>query len=136
MADVFSRRKRSEIMRAVRGRDTTPERVVRKLVWSLGYRYRLHVGSLPGCPDLVFPSRRRVILVHGCFWHRHSCKDGRSMPASRVDYWQAKFERNRMRDRKSRRALTRLGWRVLVVWECQTKKSASLEALLGSFLSD
>jgi DNA mismatch endonuclease (patch repair protein) len=122
-------------MAPIPAKDTKPEMVVRNLVWRLGARYRLHVGSLPGCPDLVFPSRRRVIFVHGCFWHRHSFQDGRSMPASRVDYWQVKFERNRMRDRKSRRALTGLGWRVLVVWECQTKKSASLEALVRSFLS-
>ena len=134
MADVFSRRKRSEIMRAVRGRDTKPEIVVRKTVWRLGYRYRLHVRRLPGCPDLVFPFPRKAIFVHGCFWHRHCCSDGRSMPASRVAYWREKFRRNKARDRKNRRALVRLGWRVLTIWECQTRRPAFLESRLRAFL--
>ena len=134
MADVFSRRRRSEIMRAVRGRDTKPEMVVRKLVWRLGYRYRLHARSLPGCPDLVFRSQRKVIFVHGCFWHRHSCTNGRSMPSSRVAYWKRKFERNRARDQTTRRKLRRLGWRVLVVWECQTRNLPGLESRVRAFL--
>lgn len=134
MADVFSPRKRSEIMRAVRGRDTKPEMVVRKLVWRLGYRYRLHVRSVPGCPDLVFRSRRKAIFVHGCFWHRHSCSGGRSMPTSRAKYWRQKFERNRARDLKHRRELSRMGWRVLTIWECQTRKPDSVESRLKAFL--
>jgi DNA mismatch endonuclease, patch repair protein len=134
MTDVFSRRKRSQIMRAVRDRDTKPEIIVRKLAWRLGFRYRLHVRALPGCPDLVFPSRRKAIFVHGCFWHRHSCREGRSTPASRADYWKAKFDRNQERDRKSRRTLARLGWRVFIVWECQTRNRVLLEARLKSFL--
>jgi DNA mismatch endonuclease (patch repair protein) len=134
MADVFSRRKRSEIMAAVRSQDTQPEMVVRRLVWRLGYRYRLHVQALPGCPDLVLPSRRKVIFVHGCFWHRHSCSAGVSMPASRVPYWAQKFDRNRKRDARNRRALRRLGWQVLIIWECQTRKPAVLEKRLLAFL--
>jgi DNA mismatch endonuclease (patch repair protein) len=134
MADMFSRRKRSEIMRAIRNRDTKPEMVVRKLIWRLGYRYRLHVRSLPSCPDLVFPSRRSVIFVHGCFWHRHACANGRSMPTSRGAYWKDKFDRNRSRDQKNRRKLSRMGWQVLVVWECQTRKPALLESRLKAFL--
>ena len=140
MADVFSRRKRSEIMRAVRGTDTKPEMLVRKLVWQLGYRYRLHVRSLPGCPDLVFPSRRSVIFVHGCFWHRHTCSGGRSMPASRIAYWKAKFDRNRARDRKNQRQLAHLGWKVLTLWECQTRQpelvSLKVKAFLGGHRHD
>jgi DNA mismatch endonuclease (patch repair protein) len=135
MADVFTRRKRSEIMRAVRSGDTKPEMVVRRLAWRLGYRYRLHVRSLPGCPDMVFQSRRKAIFVHGCFWHRHACSAGRSMPASRVDYWQRKFDRNEARDGKNRRKLVRLGWRVLTVWECQTGDLARLESRLETFLA-
>lgn len=134
MANVFFRRKRSEIMRTVPGRDTKREIVVRKIVWRLGYRYRLHVRSLPGCPDLVFPSRQKVVFVHGCFWHRHGCSNGRSMPASHVDYWKEKFDRNKSRDRKHRRALASLGWRSLIVWECQTRKLDSLTSRLKSFL--
>ena len=135
MTDVFSRRKRSEIMKAVRSRDTKPEMIVRKFLHRQGYRYRLHVRSVPGCPDLVFRSQRKAIFVHGCFWHRHSCSDGRSMPASRVAYWQQKFERNRGRDIRNRRKLARLGWRVLIIWECQTRKPALLEARVKSFLN-
>jgi DNA mismatch endonuclease (patch repair protein) len=136
MTDFFSRRKRSEIMRAVRGQDTTPEIVVRKLVWRLGGRYRLHVRKLPGCPDLVFPSQRKAIFVHGCFWHRHACPDGRSTPASRVAYWAQKFDRNRARDMKNRRKLARMGWQVLTIWECQTRRPVFLESRLKSFLGD
>lgn len=136
MADTFTKAERSRIMAAVKDRDTTPELVVRRLVHSVGYRYRVHVKDLPGCPDLVFPSRRKIILVHGCFWHRHRCSSGRSMPASRVDYWSAKFARNQARDLCNRRALRRLGWRVLTVWECQTRvaKLVALRDKLSAFL--
>lgn len=119
MADVFTPRQRSAVMRAVRGTDTKPEMTVRRLVHGLGYRYRLHVRALPGAPDLVFASRKKVIFVHGCFWHRHACDAGRSTPASKVDYWQAKFAANQRRDRRHRRQLQLLGWQVLVLWECQ-----------------
>ena len=134
MPDVFSRRKRSEVMRAVRGQDTKPEMVVRRLVHGLGFRYRLHDRNLPGHPDLVFPFRGKIIFVHGCFWHRHRCEAGQSMPASRVDYWRAKFERNRSRDVKVRRQLVRSGWRVLVIWECQTRNLDRLRKRVKTFL--
>ncbi|MCG3179163.1 MAG: Very short patch repair protein [Phycisphaerae bacterium] len=127
MADVFTPEERSAIMRAVRSTDTKPEMIVRRLVHSMGYRYRLHVKSLPGCPDLVFPKYRAVIFVHGCYWHRHNCREGRSMPASNTDYWQVKFARNRRRDACVRRNLRRLGWKVLVLWECQTRNAATLK---------
>ena len=121
MTDVFTSEQRSAVMRAVRGVDTKPEVAVRRLVHALGFRYRLHVRKLPGAPDLVFPRLKRVIFVHGCFWHRHRCEAGRSTPASRVEYWQAKFAANQRRDRRSRRQLRALGWEVLVLWECQIR---------------
>jgi DNA mismatch endonuclease (patch repair protein) len=135
MADTFTKAERSRIMAAVKGKDTKPEMLVRKLVWRLGARYRLHARRLPGCPDLVFASQRKVIFVHGCFWHRHSCQDGRSMPASHVNYWRQKFGRNRARDAKCRRKLARMGWRVLTVWECQTRSRPRLESRLRKFLA-
>lgn len=121
MTDVFSRQKRSEIMRSVRGKDTQPEITVRRLLHGLGYRYRLHVRTLPGNPDIVFPARKKVILVHGCFWHRHRCRDGRSMPVVHKSFWAKKFSGNRLRDQKNRNKLRRLNWAVLVVWECQLR---------------
>jgi DNA mismatch endonuclease (patch repair protein) len=123
MPDQFSPAERSRIMRAVKSGDTTPEMVVRRLVHSMGYRYRLQCRELPGQPDLVLPRLGKVIFVHGCFWHRHACDAGQSTPASRVEYWKAKFERNVARDRRNLRKLRRLGWSVLVVWECQTRVS-------------
>ena len=121
MPDQFSPAERSRVMRAVRSGDTTPELVMRRIVHALGYRYRLHARDLPGRPDLVLPRLGKAIFVHGCFWHRHACDAGRSTPASRVEYWQAKFARNVERDRSNLRKLRRLGWSVLVVWECQTR---------------
>jgi DNA mismatch endonuclease (patch repair protein) len=123
-------------MAAVRGKDTRPEFVVRALVHRLGYRFRLHVRSLPGCPDLVFPKHRKVIFVHGCFWHRHRCRKGRSMPSTRVSFWQTKLTQNASRDRLHRRRLRRQGWQILVVWECETtgEKSARLQKRVEDFL--
>jgi DNA mismatch endonuclease (patch repair protein) len=136
MPDRFSAAERSRVMRAVKSGDTTPELVVRRIVHALGYRFRLHRRGLPGQPDLVFPRLGKAIQVHGCFWHRHACEAGQSTPATRVEYWNAKFARNVERDRRNLRRLRRLGWRVLVVWECQTRaaKRAALEARLARFL--
>ena len=117
-------------MRAVRSKDTAPELAVRRLAHALGYRFRLHRRDLPGSPDLVFPGRRKVIFVHGCFWHRHGlggtggCPRGRSTPATRRDFWEAKFARNVARDRRARRLLNADGWGVMVVWECRTRRWA------------
>lgn len=119
MADSLTPEERSRLMGLVRGRDTSPERAVRKLATSLGYRYRLQGKKLPGKPDLVFPSLKKVVFVHGCFWHRHNCRRGRSMPATRVKFWTEKFERNVERDKQVRRALRKAGWSVLVLWECR-----------------
>jgi DNA mismatch endonuclease (patch repair protein) len=106
-------------MSSIRGEDTTPEMLLRKALYALGYRYRLHDASLPGKPDLVFAARKKVIFVNGCFWHRHACRSGRSMPATRKRFWSAKLQANARRDRRNVRALHKLGWGVLVVWECQ-----------------
>jgi DNA mismatch endonuclease (patch repair protein) len=136
MADTLTPRERSERMSRVRGRDTKPEMIVRRLAHELGYRYRLHVAGLPGRPDLVFSSRRGVIFVHGCFWHRHpepTCKLAR-LPKSRLDFWQPKLEANRVRDTLNQQRLAALGWRSLIVWECETGDRASLAARITSFL--
>lgn len=135
MADTFNRRQRSRIMAAVKSAHTTPELVVRRLVHRLGYRYRLHVASLPGKPDLVLPRLKKVIDVRGCFWHLHNCPRCR-IPASNREYWIAKLERNAARDRRNLRALRGDGWRVLVVWECQTqpRRLAALTRRLVKFL--
>lgn len=133
--DTVTRKERSRIMSLVRGKDTRPEMLVRRLVHSLGFRYRLHVRSLPGCPDMVFASPRAVIFVSGCFWHRHACKNGRRTPKSRLRFWRSKLEGNRERDRRNHRALRRAGWRVLVVWECQTGQGSRLGFRLGEFLA-
>jgi len=136
--DRLSREQRSRNMARIRSRDTRPELVVRRLVHSMGFRFRLHRQDLPGRPDLVFPSRRKVIFVHGCFWHRHSCRRGKSLPTTRVEFWTRKFEANRQRDDKVRRELRRDGWEVLVVWECQAT-SSNLQRLanrIRRFLDD
>jgi DNA mismatch endonuclease (patch repair protein) len=117
-ADVFSKKKRSEIMRAVRGRETGPERKIRKALFARGFRYRLNVSRLPGSPDLVFPKHRAVLFVHGCFWHGHACARGRRAPKTNAAYWREKIAGNVKRDAKVRAALRRMGWRVKISWEC------------------
>lgn len=137
-ADVFSVEKRSEVMRAVKSRDTKPELAVRAAVRDLGLarRYRLGGRSLPGKPDLVFPSLGKVIFVHGCFWHGHDCARGARAPKDNSDYWRNKIERNRARDARTLVALKDLGWRALTVWECHTNDDASLSTTLKRFLAD
>jgi len=123
-------------MSRVRGRDTKPEMLVRRLAHGMGYRYRLHRRDLPGSPDLVFPSRQKVIFVHGCFWHRHldpDCKLAR-LPKSKLDFWGPKLETNRERDERDLALLAELGWDVLIIWECQTKNREELKARIGEFL--
>lgn len=121
-------------MRRIRSRDMKPELLVRRLAHGLGYRYRLHRKTLPGKPDLVFGPRRKVIFVHGCFWHQHSeCIDGRK-PKSNTDYWSQKLDRNVERDAENQKALKALGWEVLVVWECETKDRNLVERKLKAFL--
>lgn len=134
--DTLSAEERSARMALVRGKDTGPELVVRKLVYALGYRYRLHARDLPGHPDLVFRKRRRVIFVHGCFWHRHraaSCALAR-LPKSRLDFWLPKLEGNKKRDECNKRALAREGWKVLTIWECELRDTKRLRTTLRRFL--
>ena len=113
-------------MATIRGRDTTPELAVRRLLHSLGFRFRLYRRDLPGTPDLVLSRHHTVILVHGCFWHAHRCQRGRKEPRSNIEFWRTKREGNQQRDRRVRAALRRLGWRVLVVWECETRQTERL----------
>lgn len=126
MTDVFSPEKRSAVMRRVKSRDTAPERAVRRLLWSAGYRYRLQDKTLPGRPDIVMRGRRTAIFVHGCFWHGHDCARGARKPKANADYWIAKIGRNRTRDAAAAEALAERGWRSLVVWECELKTPAAL----------
>ncbi|MBL9092394.1 MAG: DNA mismatch endonuclease Vsr [Planctomycetaceae bacterium] len=130
MADTITAAERSRIMAAVRSRHTSPELAVRRIVASLGVRYRLHGKNVPGSPDLVVAPQRKVLFVHGCFWHRHSCRRGQSTPAANKKFWAAKFARNVARDADVRRALRREGWRALIVWECQLTP-AKLPATVG-----
>ncbi len=121
MVDHLTPQQRSRVMSRIRGKDTSPELAVRRLVYSLGYRFRLHKKGLPGTPDLVFASRRKVIFVHGCFWHRHEGCKRASLPASRSEYWVKKFARNVERDSEVEDTLHQLGWTVLVIWQCEIK---------------
>jgi DNA mismatch endonuclease (patch repair protein) len=121
-------------MQRIRKADTKPEMIVRRLVHEMGYRYRLHQSDLPGSPDIVLTRHRKVILVHGCFWHRHDCADGRKLPRSKPEYWVPKLERNRRRDEANIARLKELGWRVLVVWECEITNGRWLSKTLAKFL--
>ena len=132
MTDVFTPEKRSAVMRRVKGRDTTPERLVRKLLTELGLRYRLHRPDLPGKPDIVMPGRRLAILIHGCFWHGHDCARGARQPKQNADYWLAKVGRNRMRDAQTLATLQGMGWRVETIWECEMKDKAALKQRLAA----
>ncbi len=122
MADVHTPEQRSYNMSRIRGRDTTPERIVRSLVHGMGYRFRLHRRDLPGTPDLVFPGRRKIIFVHGCFWHMHRCRYGRVVPKTNAEFWQNKRLAAVQRDRRHRRQLRAAGWDVLTIWECWTRQ--------------
>jgi len=124
---------RSENMRAIRGKNTKPEIEVRSLVHKLGYRFRLHRPDLPGKPDLAFPARRKVIFVHGCFWHSHACKPG-LIPRSNRDFWLPKLRLNKSRDRRTLKQLAREGWNALVIWECELKDTRALRQKVTRFL--
>jgi DNA mismatch endonuclease Vsr len=124
---------RRKNMAAIRGVGTKPEMLVRRTAHALGYRFRLHAKDLPGRPDLVFPGRHKVIFVHGCFWHRHGCRHS-VLPRTRQEWWQAKLEGNAARDRRDQDALRALGWRVLVLWECELRDVEGLRSLIVDFL--
>jgi len=132
--DKISDEKRSTQMRLIRSKDTKPELVIRKALYSLGYRYRLHAKNLPGHPDLAFPGRKKVIYVHGCFWHRHAgCKKNRT-PKSKLDYWEPKFAANVERDLRNQQELQEMGWEFLVVWECELKNIEEITEKAINFL--
>lgn len=125
---------RSALMSKIKSKNTAPEMTVRRLIFSLGFRYRLHDKKLPGKPDLVFAGRRKAIFVHGCFWHGHDCGAGRNRPASNLDYWGRKLERNIERDQANQAALKAAGWKVLILWECEIK-SPLLPSRISDFLT-
>jgi DNA mismatch endonuclease, patch repair protein len=132
--DKISAERRSANMRRIRSKNTSPELALRRFLHGLGYRFRLHRKDLPGQPDLIFPGRRKVIFVHGCFWHQHpSCREGR-IPGSRIEYWEPKLKRNQTRDAATQRLLKEQGWRVLVIWECELTDLKSLRSRLKRFL--
>ena len=134
MTDISGPERRSAVMRRVKGKDTGPERQVRRLIWGLGARYRLHRADLPGKPDIVLAGRRLAIFVHGCFWHGHDCARGARVPKANRDYWIGKVGRNRARDIAARAALDALGWRVETIWECDLKDRDGLEARVRGWL--
>ena len=134
MVDPFTPEMRSWVMSRVRAEDTSPERVVRSLVHRLGFRYRLHRRDLPGKPDLVFSSRRKIVFVNGCFWHGHRCKRGNRMPRTNSSYWQRKLAKNIARDSLNRAKLKGLGWDMLTIWECQVRDRKELADMLMRFL--
>ena len=134
MPQFATRESLSAHMRRIRKTDTKPELAVRRLTHGMGYRYRLHRQDLPGTPDLVFPSRKKVILVHGCFWHQHDCRLGRKKPSANPDYWHPKLARTVARDGRNRERLCALGWDVLVIWECETKVLTLLADRIRAYL--
>lgn len=135
MVDVHTREQRSYNMSRIRGKDTRPEMLVRSIVHRMGYRYALHRKDLPGRPDLVLTRHRKIILVHGCFWHMHRCRYGRVIPKTNKKFWKIKREGNAARDKRNLRQLRKAGWKVLCIWECQTKKQKKLEGILKRFLA-
>lgn len=135
MADTLTRAQRSAVMGKVRGKGTKPEVAVRRLVSGLGVRYRLHAGGLPGSPDLAMAGRKRAIFVHGCFWHRHPGCASTRLPKSRLGFWKPKLLGNRRRDLRKQKELRGLGWRYLVVWECELKRSSNVVRRLKRFLA-
>src|SRR5687767_7218174 len=135
MADVLTQQQRSFNMSRIRSRDTSPELAVRRIIHQLGYRYALHKKDLPGKPDIVLVRHRKIIDVHGCFFHVHKCRYGSVIPATNADFWKAKRLSNVERDKRNLRALKREGWDVLIVWECETRNPSSLETRVQSFLN-
>ena len=132
MADIVDRKRRSELMAGIRSCNTAPELAVRRIAHRMGLRFRLHRTDLPGCPDLVFPKHRLVVFVHGCFWHRHEGCRHASTPKSRTTFWIPKLAANVARDRRQKAALQALGWRVLVIWSCETGDTMTVERRLAA----
>jgi len=133
LQDLPISRGRSRIMRGIRSRDTKPEKEVRPLLHALGYRFRLHRHDLPGTPDIVFPSRRKVIFVNGGFWHAHDCKNFK-FPRTRAEYWRKKLKRNQQRDKQALAELAKLGWQSLTIWECEVRGCQNIAKSVTHFL--
>lgn len=132
--DRYGPEKRSAVMSTVKGRDTRPEKAVRKIAHALGFRFRLHRRDLPGTPDLVFPNRKAVIFVHGCFWHQHPECRRATTPATRPEFWQSKLARNVARDQEAIASLNEHGWRVLIIWQCETRSPVFIQNAIEQFL--
>ena len=133
--DIKSKEERSRNMSRIRSKDTTPEKMVRSFLHKNGFRFRLHVKELPGKPDIVLPKYKTVIEVRGCYWHRHNCKKGQSCPSSNVEFWQRKFESNVIRDQYTEYRLKKLGWNVIIVWECEVDTKVLQENILEKIIS-
>jgi DNA mismatch endonuclease (patch repair protein) len=136
MADNLTTDQRRLNMSRIRSSDTVPEVRVRSIAHSMGYRFRLHRRDLAGKPDLTFPRMRKIVFVHGCFWHMHECRYGRVVPKTHADYWRAKRVKTKMRDKSQAKMLKKEGWRVLTVWECETRKPEALARILRTFLNN
>jgi DNA mismatch endonuclease (patch repair protein) len=132
--DVHTPAQRSRNMAAIKAKNTTPEIVVRRIAHQLGYRFRLHCRKLPGAPDIVFPRLRKIVLVHGCYWHMHSCRWGRVKPKTNAKFWQTKRAGNVKRDRRNLEALRQAGWSVLIIWECDTRDPIGIKKKISTFL--
>lgn len=123
MVDIFDKKKRSEIMSEISGKNTKPELLIRKALFSEGYRYRLHRKELPGNPDIIFPGRKKVIFINGCYWHGHNCKKA-ALPETNKQFWEKKISGNVARDKKNLDKLLKMGWKSFVIWQCEIKKSS------------
>ena len=135
MSDIFSQTKRSDIMSKISSKDTKPEILVRKFLFSKGFRYRINVKTLPGKPDIVLPKYKTIIFVNGCFWHGHNCKKGK-LPSSNTDFWKEKISNNTSRDAKNSDLLVKLGWKVIIIWQCEISKIDNRTKILNKLLED
>ena len=135
MSDIFSQTKRSDIMSKISRKDTQPEILVRMFLFSKGFRYRINVKTLPGKPDIVLPKYKTIIFVNGCFWHGHNCKKGK-LPSSNTDFWKEKISNNKSRDAKNSDLLVKLGWKVIIIWQCEISKIDNRTKILNKLLED
>lgn len=135
MSDIFSLQKRSDIMSKIGGKNTKPEILVRKFLFSKGFRYRINVKTLPGKPDIVLPKYKTVIFINGCFWHGHNCKKGK-LPSSNIDFWKEKISNNKSRDDKNSDLLIKLGWKVIIIWQCEISNVNNREIRLEFLLEE
>ncbi len=135
MSDIFSLQKRSDIMSKIGGKNTKPEILVRKFLFSKGFRYRINVKTLPGKPDIVLPKYKTVIFINGCFWHGHNCKKGK-LPSSNIDFWREKISNNKSRDDKNSDLLIKLGWQVIIIWQCEISNVNNREIRLEFLLEE